>query len=162
MASAGDYEHVRIGLNSRLDTLQAAILLVKLEALDDEILRRSTLAARYDAALADVVEVPAPLGRDRSAWAQYTIRVRGRDRLAAALARRGIPSAIHYPRALHQQPAFAHFPIAPGGLPVAEALARRVLSLPIHPDLAPADQARIIKIVRERLEKGLDLDREED
>ncbi len=156
------YEHVRIGLNSRLDTLQAAILLVKLEALDDEILRRSTLAARYDAALADVVEVPAPLGRDRSAWAQYTIRVRGRDRLAAALARRGIPSAIHYPRALHQQPAFAHFPIAPGGLPVAEALARRVLSLPIHPDLAPADQARIIKIVRELLEKGLDLDREED
>ncbi len=149
------YEHARIGRNSRLDTLQAAILLVKLEALDDDIARRSALAVRYDAALGDLVEVPAPLVGGRSAWAQYTIRVAGRDRLAAALDRRGIPTAVHYPRPLHRQPAYAHFPTAPGGLPVAESLARRVLSLPIHPDLELADQARIVAAIRELIEKGL-------
>ncbi len=156
------YDHVRIGLNSRLDTLQAAILLVKLEALDAEIARRSALAARYDAALGDLVERPPPLAGGRSAWAQYTIQLTGRDRLAAALARRGIPTAVHYPRPLHRQPAFAQLPTAPGGLPVAETLARRVLSLPIHPDLAPADQARIIAAIRELIEKGLDPDRRQD
>jgi len=151
---AACYEHIRIGLNSRLDTLQAAILLVKLGALDQEIARRGVLAARYDEALADRVEVPAPLAGGRSAWAQYTIRVQGRDRLAAALARRGIPTAVHYPRPLHRQPAFAHFPSAPDGLPVAETLARRVLSLPIHPDLEAADQIRIIAAVRDLVAKG--------
>ena len=84
---AARYEHARIGLNSRLDTLQAAILLVKLETLDEEIGCRSALARRYDAALGDLVEVPAPLIGARSAWAQYTIRVAGRDRLRAALGR---------------------------------------------------------------------------
>ena len=159
---AARYEHARIGWNSRLDTLQAAILLVKLEALDEEIACRSALSVRYAAALGDLVEVPAPLVGGRSAWAQYTIRVAGRDRLAAALGRRGIPTAIHYPRPLHRQPAYAHFPTAPGGLPVAESLARRVLSLPIHPDLDPADQARIIAAIRELIEKGLDLGRPRD
>jgi UDP-2-acetamido-2-deoxy-ribo-hexuluronate aminotransferase len=156
------YDHVRIGLNSRLDTLQAAILLVKLEALDEEIARRGALAARYDAGLGDLVDLPPPLTGGRSAWAQYTIRVNGRDRLAAALARRGIPTAVHYPRPLHRQPAFAHFPTAPGGLPVAETLAGCVLSLPIHPDLEPSDQARIIAAIRELIEKGLDPDRRQD
>ena len=104
------YDHVRIGLNSRLDTLQAAILLVKLGVLDEEIARRSALAARYDAALGDLVEVPPPVASGRSAWAQYTIQVNGRDRLAAALARRGIPTAIHYPRPLHRQPAIRAVP----------------------------------------------------
>ena len=159
---AARYEHARIGWNSRLDTLQAAILLVKLEALDEEIACRSALSVRYAAALGDLVEVPAPLVGGRSAWAQYTIRVAGRDRLAAALGRRGIATAIHYPRPLHRQPAYAHFPTAPGGLPVAESLARRVLSLPIHPDLDPADQARIIAAIRELIEKGLDLGRPRD
>ncbi len=152
---AGRYEHARIGLNSRLDTLQAAILLVKLETLDEEIEVRSALAGRYDAALGDLVEVPAPLIDGRSAWAQYTIRVVGRDRLAAALGERGIPTAIHYPRPLHRQPAYERFPTAPGGLPVAESLARRVLSLPIHPDLEQAAQARIIAAIRELIEKDL-------
>jgi dTDP-4-amino-4,6-dideoxygalactose transaminase len=148
------YDHVRIGLNSRLDSLQAAILLVKLEALDDEIALRGALAAGYDAALREVVEIPAPLAAGRSAWAQYTIQVAGRDRLRAALARRGLPTAVHYPRPLHRQPAFAAFPTAPGGLPIAERLAGRVLSLPIHPDLQPADQARIVAAIRELVAKG--------
>ena len=151
---AARYEHVRIGLNSRLDTVQAAILLVKLEALDAEIARRAELAAGYDAALGDLVEVPAPFPDGRSAWAQYTIRVEGRDRLATALGRRGIPTSVHYPRPLHRQPAYTHFPTAPGGLPVAETLAERVLSLPIHPDLEAADQARIIAAIRELVAKG--------
>ncbi len=151
---AARYDHVRIGLNSRLDTLQAAILLVKLAALDEEIVRRSELAARYDQALGDLVEVPATLADGRSAWAQYTIQVEGRDRLAAALAGRGIPTAIHYPRPLHRQPAFEQFPTAPDGLPVAERLASRVLSLPIHPDLEPAAQFRIISAIRDLVAKG--------
>jgi dTDP-4-amino-4,6-dideoxygalactose transaminase len=148
------YDHVRIGLNSRLDSLQAAILLVKLEALDDEIALRGALAAGYDAALRDVVQVPAPLAGGRSAWAQYTIQVAARDRLRTALARRGLPTAVHYPRPLHRQPAFAAIPTVPGGLPIAERLAGRVLSLPIHPDLRPADQARIVTAIRELVAKG--------
>ena len=101
---------------------------------------------RYDAALGDLVEVPAPLVDGRSAWAQYTIRVAGRDRLAAALDRRGIPTAVHYPRPLHRQPAYAHFPTAPGGLPVAESSGparaqpadpSRISSWPIRPGSSP-------------------------
>lgn len=145
------YAHLRIGLNSRLDTLQAAILLAKLPALDEEIERRAALARRYDEALEGLVLCPPPLAGDRSAWAQYTIRVGARDRLADGLRRRGIPSAVHYPRPLHRQPAYRSFPTAPDGLPVAEALARTVLSLPIHPDLAEADQARIIAAICELL-----------
>ena len=104
---------------------------------------------RYDEALGALALRPPPLAEGRSAWAQYTIRVGDRDRLAAELLRRGIPTAVHYPRSLHRQPAYRHFPTAPDGLPVAEALARTVLSLPIHPDLADADQARIIAAIRE-------------
>jgi dTDP-4-amino-4,6-dideoxygalactose transaminase len=143
------YEHVRIGLNSRLDTLQAAILLAKLASFEDDLARRAALAARYDAALRELALRPPPLPDGRSAFAQYTIRVAERDRLRAALAQRGIPTAVYYPCPLHQQPAYRHFPRAPGGLPVAEALAAAVLSLPIHPDLAPGEQAEIIAAIRE-------------
>ena len=148
------YQHLRIGLNSRLDTLQAAILLVKLEVLEEDLQRRAALAARYDAALGRLALRPPALPDGRSAWAQYTIRVPTRDRLRTALARQGIPTAIYYPIALHRQPAYHHFPIAPCGLPVAEALAATVLSLPMHPDLAAGDQARIIDAVLRFEEKG--------
>ncbi|MCC2662966.1 MAG: UDP-2-acetamido-2-deoxy-3-oxo-D-glucuronate aminotransferase [Geminicoccaceae bacterium] len=148
------YEHLRVGLNSRLDTLQAAILLAKLDALDQEIERRAALAARYDEELAEFALRPALPAGVRSAWAQYTIRVGERDWLAAELRARGIPTAVHYPRALHRQPAYRDCPTAPDGLPVAEALARTVLSLPIHPDLQDDDQARIIATIRELVGKG--------
>jgi dTDP-4-amino-4,6-dideoxygalactose transaminase len=151
---AARYQHIRIGLNSRLDTLQAAVLLVKLEVLEDELAGRGALAARYDAALDPLVEIPPPLAGGRSAWAQYTIRATGRDRLGAALARCGIPTAVHYPRPLHRQPAFAAFPTAPGGLPVAGRLGRRVLSLPIHPDLELADQDRVIAAICETIDQA--------
>jgi dTDP-4-amino-4,6-dideoxygalactose transaminase len=146
------YRHLRVGLNSRLDTLQAAVLLVKLEVLDEEIERRALLAARYDAALGSLV--PPALRDGRSAHAQYTIRVAGRDRLRAALAGEGLPSAIYYPIPLHAQAAYRHFPRAPRGLPVAEALAATVLSLPIHPDLAENEQDRVIEAILRWAEKG--------
>jgi dTDP-4-amino-4,6-dideoxygalactose transaminase len=150
---AARYEHVRVGLNSRLDTLQAAILLAKLGSLEEEIERRAALAKRYDEALGDLALRPGALPGARSAWAQYTIRVGERDWLAAELRRSGIPTAVYYPRPLHRQPAYRHFPAAPQGLPVAEALARTVLSLPIHPDLADSDQARIIAAIRDLVAK---------
>lgn len=141
------YDNVRIGLNARLDTLQAAILLEKLSIFDDEIMKRQAVAARYAAALAERVGVPR-LGADAtSVWAQYTILVPERDALAAALHAQGIPTAIYYPKPLHRQTAYGHFPVAGGSLPVSDKLSARVLSLPMHPYLEPAVQDRIIGAV---------------
>jgi dTDP-4-amino-4,6-dideoxygalactose transaminase len=147
----GAYEHVRVGLNSRLDTLQAAILLAKLASFEEDLARRAAVAARYDAALGDLAPRPPALADGRSSFAQYTVRVPERDRLRSALAARGIPTAVDYPRALHQQPAYRDVPRAPGGLPVAEALAASVLSLPVHPDLAADEQDAIIRALRDLL-----------
>jgi dTDP-4-amino-4,6-dideoxygalactose transaminase len=147
----GAYDHQRLGVTGRLDTLQAAILIEKLALLDDELEARSAVAARYQAGLGDVVEVPRIRPGLRSAWAQYTIMVAGRERLRADLAAAGIPTAVHYPRPLHRQPAYAGCPVAPGGLPVAEALAGTVVSLPMHPYLGEADQARVVAAVRAAL-----------
>jgi dTDP-4-amino-4,6-dideoxygalactose transaminase len=143
------YHNVRIGLNSRLDTMQAAVLLEKLSILEDEIDARDRIARRYSEALADVCEVPVVVGGNRSAWAQYTILIEGRDRIAAALNDAGIPTGIYYPIPLHRQDGYRHFPSAKGGLPVSEELARLVLSLPIHPYLSAADQDRVIAAVRD-------------
>lgn len=145
----GKYDIVRIGLNSRLDTLQAAILLAKLEALDDELAARARIAARYDAALAGVVDLPARLPGRRSTWAQYAIRLDRRDEVAARLLARGIPTAVHYPLSMHQQPAYAAYGEGPGSLPVSERLSRRVLCLPMHADLDEATVARIAGAVRD-------------
>ena len=145
----GKYDIVRIGLNSRLDTLQAAILLAKLEALDDELVARARVAARYDAALAGVVDLPARLPGRRSTWAQYAIRLDRRDAVAARLRARGIPTAVHYPLSMHQQPAYAAYGEGPGSLPVSERLSRRVLCLPMHADLDAATVARIAGAVRD-------------
>ena len=144
------YDHARIGMNSRLDTIQAAVLIEKLKILADEIDRRSVVAARYDTALAEVVAPPAVLAGCISAWAQYTVRVPDgrRDALATQLRGDGIPTAIHYPRPLHRQTAYRHFPVAGNGLPVSEALADEVISLPLHPYLDAAVQDRIIDAVR--------------
>jgi dTDP-4-amino-4,6-dideoxygalactose transaminase len=144
------YDHARIGMNSRLDTLQAAVLIEKLKILADEIDRRGAVAARYLTALAEVVAPPGVLPGCLSAWAQYTVKVPDgrRDDLAARLRADGIPTAIHYPRPLHRQTAYRHFPVAGNGLPVSEALADEVISLPLHPYLEPAVQDRIIDAVR--------------
>ncbi|MGQ0664071.1 MAG: DegT/DnrJ/EryC1/StrS family aminotransferase [Pseudomonadota bacterium] len=148
---AEKYGHVRIGMNSRLDTIQAAILIEKLAIFEDEIAVRRRIAERYNALLHDAVRVPRSNPGAHSVWAQYTILLDRRDEVAARLAGEGIPTAIHYPVPLHLQPAFAHCPVAAGGLGTAERLARSVLSLPMHPYLEEATQDRIVEALRRAL-----------
>jgi dTDP-4-amino-4,6-dideoxygalactose transaminase len=142
------YENVRIGLNGRLDTIQAAILLEKLAIFPEEIAARDAVAARYSAALADVARTPRLAAGATSVWAQYTLVTAERDRLMAGCRAAGVPTVIYYPLALSRQPAYRHFPTAPGGVPVAERLSRQVVSLPMHPYLDAASQARVIAAVR--------------
>ncbi|MDQ4060287.1 MAG: DegT/DnrJ/EryC1/StrS aminotransferase family protein [Pseudomonadota bacterium] len=144
------YDNVRIGMNGRMDTIQAAILIEKLKIFADEIEKRDRVAARYEAALEDVVAVPRLIAGASSVWAQYTVRVpaAARDGLAEALKGRGVPTAIHYPKPLHEQTAYRQYPLAGNGLPVSERAAREVLSLPMHPYLDEAAQDRIIDAVR--------------
>ena len=145
----GKYDNVRVGYNARLDTLQAAILIEKLRIFPEEITKRNDVAARYNKRLSKVAVVPAVLPGLTSVWAQYTIRISGgrREKVADNLKTRGIPTAIYYPKALHQQIAFATCPIAGNGLPVSEKIADEVLSLPMHPYLTVAEQDRIIDAV---------------
>ncbi|MGB3271436.1 MAG: DegT/DnrJ/EryC1/StrS family aminotransferase [Xanthobacteraceae bacterium] len=143
------YDNVRLGLTARLDTVQAAVLREKLKIFDDEIAARDLVAKRYAQALGNIVDVPHVVAGNTSTWAQYTVRVPGghRDALAAALKARGVPTAIYYPKPLHQQTAYRHFPAAAGGLPVSERLSGEVISLPMHPYLDDATQSRIIAAV---------------
>ena len=144
------YDNVRIGLASRLDTIQAAILSEKLKIFPEEIERRNLIARRYSDALGDVAVVPHVPPGSVSVWAQYTIRVGAgrRDRLAAALKAEGIPTAIYYPIPLHRQQAYRHFPVGDGGVAVSERLAGEVISLPMHAYLDAATQDRIVNAVR--------------
>ena len=146
---------MRIGLNSRLDTLQAAILIPKLEIFADEIKARQAVAQRYEQGLADHAKTPAIRSGAVSAWAQYTLVVEDRDALAAACRSAGVPTAIHYPAPLHKQKGYAHFPASPTGLETCEWLATRVISLPMHPYLEPSTQDRIIAVIREALQPSM-------
>jgi dTDP-4-amino-4,6-dideoxygalactose transaminase len=149
------YDNVRIGLASRLDTIQAAILSEKLKIFPDEIDARNKAARRYSEGLADVVTVPTVPAGTTSVWAQYTIRVAsgGRDALGAALKAEGIPTAIYYPIPLHRQQAYKQFPVGKGGVAVSDRLAAEVISLPIHAYLDAATQDRIIDATRRALKK---------
>jgi dTDP-4-amino-4,6-dideoxygalactose transaminase len=143
------YDNVRLGLTGRLDTVQAAVLIEKLKIFQDEIDARNRVAARYNAALADIVGVPGVTEGNVSVWAQYTIRLRktDRDSFAARLKSLGVPTAIYYPKSMHQQTAYRHYPVAEGGLPVSERLSADVISLPIHAYLEAATQDRVIEAV---------------
>lgn len=143
------YDNVRIGVNSRLDTIQAAILIHKLEILEDEMEKRAVVGERYAEGLKDVVKVPVLEKNTRSAFAQYTIEVEDRDGLKAHLQNAGIPSMIYYIKPLHLQTAYRHYPQAAEGLPVSERAANHVLSLPMHPYLEKQDQDKVIKAIRE-------------
>jgi len=145
------YDNVRIGMNGRLDTIQAAILLQKLKIFDEEIALRDKVYKRYNAGLKEVAGVPSIIDGGTSVWAQYTITVPNRDAVAAKLKAAGVPTAIYYPKPLHQQTAYKHYPVAPGGLPVSDDLAGKVLSLPMHPYLDAATQDRIIAAVKAAL-----------
>jgi UDP-2-acetamido-2-deoxy-ribo-hexuluronate aminotransferase len=136
------YHHIRVGVNSRLDTLQAAILLPKLSILDDEIRARQNAATQYDLLLQGNNQVICPqiqLG-NQSAWAQYTLRVPARDTVQARLKEAGIPTAVHYPLPLNRQPAVAAENVH---LPLGDAAAQQVISLPMHPYITAGDQERI-------------------
>jgi UDP-2-acetamido-2-deoxy-ribo-hexuluronate aminotransferase len=147
---AGRYHHTRLGINGRLDTIQCAVLLAKLERFDWEIEQRQVIAKRYDAMLAGLEPAvrTLPIRTDRtSAYAQYTMRCADRTSMEQKLKAAGIPTAVHYPVSLHQQPAYARF--FPGAsFPVSETLAREVLSLPMHPYLDEGTQRRIVDAVR--------------
>ncbi|HYE01192.1 MAG TPA: DegT/DnrJ/EryC1/StrS family aminotransferase [Alphaproteobacteria bacterium] len=147
------YDNVRIGLNARLDTLQAAILIEKLAIFPEEIEARQRVAERYNDALADVAAVPLVAEGRTSVWAQYTLRIPGgaRDAVAGRLKAAGVPTAVYYPRPLHRQTAYAGYPVAGNGLPVADRLAGEVLSLPMHPYLDEGTQDRIVAAVRAAL-----------
>ena len=145
------YDNIRLGLTARLDTVQAAVLLEKLKIFEDEIAARNTVAARYAHGLGNVVTVPHLASATTSVWAQYTIRLpRGtdRDEFASALKAQGVPTAVYYPKSMHQQAAYRDFPVADGGLPVCERLSSDVISLPMHAYLDELSQDRIIKAVR--------------
>ena len=144
------YDNERIGLNSRLDTLQAAILLEKIAIYADEIAARQRVAMRYGERLGNAVDVPFVPDDCMSVWAQYTVKTRGgqdREAIMKALGERGVPTVVYYPRPLHQQTAYRDFPRDPAGLPVSEALALQVFSLPMHPYLDESTQDRVIDAV---------------
>jgi dTDP-4-amino-4,6-dideoxygalactose transaminase len=147
------YDIVRVGINGRLDTLQAAILLEKLAIFPDEIEARQRVAERYNRGLEGIVPTPRIPQAASSVWAQYTITVptAKRDPLMAALGKIGIPTAVYYPRALHEQTAYRHCPVSAGGVETATRLPREVLSLPMHPYLSEADQDRVIAGIKQIL-----------
>src|SRR5260370_15803392 len=148
------YDNVRIGMNARLDTMQAEVLLEKLRVFGDEIRAREEVAARYTALLGDLVRVPEVPPGLTSVWAQYTVRLPvgcDRDAVAARLKEEGVPSAVYYAKPLHRQTAYREFPVAGNGLPVSERLAGEGLSLPMHPYLDEGVQDRIVGRLARRL-----------
>jgi dTDP-4-amino-4,6-dideoxygalactose transaminase len=147
---AKQYHHDEVGTNSRLDTLQAAILMAKLPRLAGWSASRRDHAAYYTATLTAVGPVRPPVveTNNEHIFHQYTLRVERRDALQAHLKGKGIGSAIYYPVPLHLQPCFSHLGYKPGRLPVAESAAREVLSLPIYPELTRAQQDYVIDGIR--------------
>ncbi len=141
------YDNVRIGMNGRMDTIQAAVLIEKLEIFPDEIEARQRAADYYSSKLGGHLQPPVLMDGATSVWAQYTIQLDGRDGVQEACRSGGVPTAIYYPIPLVRQTGYRHYPTVPGGTPVSEALAHRVLSLPMHPYLDRETQDRILALV---------------
>jgi len=150
---ADRYDNVRVGLTSRLDTIQAAVLIEKLKIFADEIEARDRVARRYAEGLSDVCIVPVVPEGYTSVWAQYTIRLKPgvRDGLGAKLKAQGVPTGIYYPKPLHRLEAYKHYPVADNGIPVTDQLAEEVISLPMHAYLDEPTQDRVIEAVRAAL-----------
>ena len=138
------YHHPMIGLNGRLDTIQAAVLLAKLETFVEEVAARERIGGRYSQLLQGVVRTPHLAEGSTSVYAQYTVEVDNRDQVQAKLKAAGVPTAVHYPIPLHLQPAFASLGLEAGSFPVAEAAGQRVMSLPMHPFLDNATQDKVV------------------
>ncbi|MBM4208666.1 MAG: DegT/DnrJ/EryC1/StrS family aminotransferase [Gammaproteobacteria bacterium] len=141
------HHHPLIGMNGRFDTIQAAVMLAKLPHFAWEVAERERIGARYSAALKDYCTVPEVIAGNSHVYAQYTLRINDRDHVAAKLKAAGIPSAIYYPKCLHEQPVFAGLGHKLGDFPVSEQAANEVISLPMHPFLSEADQDRVIATI---------------
>jgi UDP-2-acetamido-2-deoxy-ribo-hexuluronate aminotransferase len=142
------YDNIRIGINGRLDTLQAAILLSKLEIFDSELNKRQEVARYYSEALTDIVKVPYVPDGLKSAWAQYSVLSDKRDQYINRLKESGIPTAIYYPKPLHMQTAFSHLGHRQGDFPISEFISERIFSLPMHPYLEQDAQIKIANALR--------------
>ena len=145
------YEHVRIGMNGRMDAIQAAILREKLKIFQNEIDARQRVARRYNQMLNEVAVVPQVAEHTTSAWAQYTIVVEDRVAVQDMCKAHNVPTGVYYPIPLSKQPAYERYPTAPNGVPVTERLSESVVSLPLHPYLTEFDQERVVAAVREAL-----------
>lgn len=146
------YHHIRLGINGRMDSFQAAVLLQKLSIFDEEIALRQTVANRYDRLLEGIVKPPLVANGNQSVYAQYTIEVADRAHVQSILTAQGIPTAVHYPIAMHQQPALEYLGYKLGDFPIAESVSARVLSLPMHPYLEESDQVKVAKALQQVLE----------
>ncbi len=143
------YDNVRIGLNGRLDTIQAAVLLVKLAAFPQELTMRQQAAQRYDELLDGVVRTPHVPEECTSAWAQYSVLLPRRSEVQAVLKEAGVPTTVYYPKPLHLQTAYSELGYGEGDLPVAEDVAGQIVSLPMHPYLSASDQQHVASSVRD-------------
>jgi dTDP-4-amino-4,6-dideoxygalactose transaminase len=146
------YEYARIGVNSRLDTIQAAILLAKLSVFGEEIKMRQAVADTYTAKMGNQVKTPSVIDGGQSTWAQYTIEVGDRDAFRAFLSDKGVPTAVYYPIPLHLHEPYASYPCAPSGLAVTEAIAHTVVSLPMHPDMSKSHIEQVCDAVSNYIE----------
>ncbi len=149
------YENVNIGMTARLDTMQAAILLAKLEIFDDELAKRQEVADRYHKLLDDVAQAPQLAPDATSSWAQYVIRLpreTNREAIQAAMREQGVPTAIYYPRPMHTQPVYKRYPVTLSGLSLTEKLASDVLALPMHPYLEKQTQIDVVTALQNALE----------
>ena len=153
------YHHPRLGINGRLDTLQAAVLLAKMDIFEEEVALRARLGERYTALIEEAFDgvseerhratTPAIASDCTSVYAQYTVEVSDRAKVEREMKARGIPTAVHYPVPLHLQPVFANLNQGEGAFPCAEAAAARVMSLPMHPYLTEDQQAAVVKALKE-------------
>ncbi len=149
------HHHPLVGTNGRFDTLQAAVLLAKLPSFDWEVEQRGLIGARYSQLLEDICQTPAIETGNTHVYAQYTIRLENRDEAAAILKDQGIPTAVYYPKCLHEQPVFARFGYRLGDFPASERASREVLSLPMHPFLSPTDQDQVVAALKSAVPQSI-------
>jgi UDP-2-acetamido-2-deoxy-ribo-hexuluronate aminotransferase len=142
------YDNIRIGINGRLDTIQAAVLLAKMEIFDEEVALRQQVSSYYSDGLKDVATIPVVKDFNISAWAQYSLLHPNRSEVMNKLKQQGIPTAIYYPLPLHLQEAFLHLGYKKGDFPISEKAADEIFSVPMHPYLKKEDQDKIIEIIK--------------
>ncbi|CAM2874291.1 DegT/DnrJ/EryC1/StrS family aminotransferase [Legionella worsleiensis] len=146
------YCHSRVGINGRMDTIQAAVLLEKMKIFPDEIIMRQKVAKRYNELLQPFVKVPFIKNDNTSVYAQYTIEVENREEFQKSMHEAGIPTAVHYPVAMHQQKALSYLNYRVGDFPHAESASSRVISLPMHPYLMAEEQMKVVAAVKNALQ----------